>query len=256
MSNNVIIYEQPLNELIRACLRLEQLFLQADHQITDASTIGTRLMISTLMSILQLLDRPDIKAKLAKELTHQVFLLSRLENTPEIDQPKLSELLKQLDELSRTFIDSSGKIGQNLRDIELLSNLRLHLASPGGGCNFDIPVYHCWLQRPDKERLATIKEWFAEFDKVRLANELLLKLVREESKIQHKQAVNGFHQELLDPQIKLRLIRVMIPTEVEAYPEISIGRHFLSVRFFVLNILGRPTQYQRNLNFQLSYCTA
>ena len=134
MINNTIIYEQPLNELIRVCLRIEQLFLQIDHQMVDTSMIGTRTLVASIINLLQLVDRPDLKAKLAKELSHQTSLLSRLENTPEIDQEKLRSILSQLETLARCFIDSSKKIGQNLRDVELLNNLRLHLASPGGGC--------------------------------------------------------------------------------------------------------------------------
>lgn len=256
MIENVITYEQPLNELIRVCLRLEQLFFQVDHQIKDSSVIGTRNMIALIINILQLLERPDLKAKLAKELSHQMQLLAKLEKTPEIDHVKLNELLKQLDELGRWFIESNGRIGQNLREIELLNNLRLHLATPGGGCSFDIPVYHYWLQQPAEIRMETIKSWLTEFNKIRLANDLILKLVREESKTHQKTASNGFHQELLDPQTNLRLIRVRVPKNIVAYPEISLGRHFLSIRFYIPTILERPTQYQHNLSFWLSYCTS
>lgn len=256
MIENVIIYEQPLNELIRVCLRLEQLFYQVDHQIRDTSIHGTRNMIALIINILQLLERPDLKAKLAKELSHQMQLLGKLEKTPEIDHVKLNELLKQLDELGRWLIESSGRLGQNLREIELLNNLRLHLATPGGGCSFDIPVYHFWLQQPTEKRLETIKSWLTEFNKIRLANDLILQLVREESKTHQKTASNGFHQELLDPQINLRLIRLMVPKDIVTYPEISLGRHFLSIRFYIPTILERPVQYQHNLSFWLSYCTS
>ena len=256
MTDNIIIYEQPLNELIRVCLRLEQLFHQIDHQITDTSAFGSRNVISAILNVLHLLDRPDLKAKLAKELTHQMSLLARLENTPEIDKTKLSELLKQLEELSRSFIDSNRKIGQNLREIELLSNLRLHLASPGGGCSFDIPVYYYWLQQSTEIRLATIKSWLSEFNSIRLANSLLLRLVREGSKSLPKTAQQGFYQELLDPQTNLRLVRVMISRDIPAYAEISVGRHFLGVRFFTPNIQERPTQYMHDLQFWLSHCTS
>lgn len=256
MIDNVTIYEQPLNELIRACLRLEQLFFQVDHFISDTSVFGTRNIIVNIINILQLLDRPDLKAKLAKELSHQMHLLMPLANTPEIDQHKLNEILKQLDEYSRCFIDSSGKIGQNLRDIELLNNLRLHLATPGGGCSFDIPIYHYWLQQPANKRLVTINTWLAEFSNIRQANSLILQLIREESKIHQKTAINGFHQELLDPQINLRLLRVAVPTNIAAYPEISLGRHFLSIRFHTPTILERPVQFQHDISFWLSYCTS
>src|SRR5690348_5840268 len=100
MTNNVIIYEQPLNELIRVCLRLEQLFQHIDHLIVDTSPIGTRNLTVTIINLLNLLDRPDLKAKLAKELSLHLNQLARLENTPGIDQQKLSQLLRQLDELS------------------------------------------------------------------------------------------------------------------------------------------------------------
>jgi cell division protein ZapD len=157
MIENAIIYEQPLNELVRVCLRIEQLFQQIDHQIADKSILGTRNVIAIIINLLQLVDRPDLKAKLAKELSHQTVLLARLENTPEIDPQKLRETLNQLDELARCFIDNSKKIGQSLREVELLNNLRLHLASPGGGCCFDIPLYHYWLNQPTDLREATLK---------------------------------------------------------------------------------------------------
>lgn len=252
---NTNTYEQPLNEIVRVCLRLEQLFTQVDHQVSDSSILGTRNLVSLVINILQILDRPDLKAKLAKEFGHQISLLQRLEKTPEIDQSKLRTILKQLEELNRCFIDSSGKIGQPLREIELLNNLRLHLASPGGGCSFDIPVYHYWLHQPVPKREDTINSWLTEFNNIRLATSLLLQLTREGSKVQPKTAEQGFYQELLDPQINLRLIRVTIPKDVPAYPEISVGRHFLSIRFFSPNIHERPTQYLHNFDFKLSYCT-
>lgn len=256
MTTDAIIFEQPLNELIRVCLRLEQLFNQVDHHMVDETSFGTRTVISVIINILHLLDRPDVKAKLAKELSHQTSLLLQLQNTPEIDQNKLNTLLHQLNDLVRCFIDSSGKIGQPLRDIELLNNLRLHLASPGGGCSFDIPLYHYWLLQPFQQRQETINSWLEEFSKIRLATELLLKLIREGTKPQPKMAEHGFYQELLDPQTNLRLIRVAVPGDIQAYPEISVGRHFLSVRFYNPTIHQRPTQCANNINFSLSYCTA
>jgi len=254
MADNIIIYEQPLNELIRVCLRLEQLFQQLDYQITDHSVLGTRNLILSIINLLNLLDRPDLKAKLAKELSHHMTVLARLEDTPEIDQKKLQHLLHQLDELTRCFIDSNGKIGHNLREIELLNSLRLHLSTPGGGCSFDIPVYHYWLQLPAQQRQAMVNSWLLEFNNIRLATKLTLQLIREGTRIQPKTAEKGFYQELLDPQINLRLIRVAVPAEVAAYPEISVSRHFVGVRFFIPSIHERPTQFMENLPFWLSYC--
>ena len=254
MNDNVITYEQPLNELIRVCLRLEQLFGQIDHQILDSSAPGTRNIIIIIINLLHLVDRPDLKAKLAKELSNQMMLLNRLENSPDINQNKLNELLVQLNELSRNFIDSSRKIGHNLREVELLNTLRLHLASPGGGCSFDVPLYHFWLQQPAESRLALIKSWISEFYSVRLATDLILQLAREGSNIQQKTATKGFYQDMLDPQSKLRLVRVILPADAATYPEVSVGRHFLGIRFYSPNIHERPVQYPQSIEFGLAYC--
>ncbi len=256
MIDNAIIYEQPLNEITRVCLRLEQLFNHIEHQATDHTLLGTRDVVIGILTILQLLDRPDLKTKLAKELGHQITLIGRLENTPEIDQNKLHTLLKQLEELSRSLINSNGKIGQSLREVELLNTLRLHLANPGGGCSFDVPIYHYWLQQPAKERQTTISSWLNEFNTIRNSIMLLLQLIREGSKVIEKTAEHGFYQELLDPQINIRLIRVALPAGIAAYPEISVGRHFLSVRFFIPSLQQRPTQYLEDIKFWISHCVS
>jgi cell division protein ZapD len=252
--NQVITYEQPLNEVIRACLRLEQLFQQIDHQLADTSMLGTRNVLTFIINVLHLLDRPDLKAKLAKELSHHLSALLRYGDLPDVDTQKLSVLTKQLEELSRSLIDTNGKIGHRLRDIELLNTLRMHLASPGGACSFDTPLYYYWLQQPAAIRQATIADWLSDFAQIRAAVELVLDLVRKNSKIEEKTAIHGFHQELLDPQSNLRMIRIGILADIPAYPEISVGRHFLGIRFFIPDIQKRPTQYTENLSFALIYC--
>ncbi len=83
---------------------------------------------------------------------------------------------------------------------------------------------------------------------------LLLEIVRHHAKIEEKVAVHGFYQELLDPQSHLRLIRIRIPQTVQAFPEISVGRHFLSARFYEPDIMKRPGQYAGDVPFSLVYC--
>lgn len=248
------IFEQPLNEVIRVCLRTEHMFQQIDHQLNDTTTLGSRKLIYSIINLLQLLDRPDLKAKLAKELTYHLANLMRFGNMPQIDSVKLQELTKQLDDLARSLIDSSGKIGHRLREIELLNSLRLHLATPGGGCSFDTPLYHYWLEQPTSHRQKIILDWLNDFSQVKTATDLILNIVRKNAKVEEKTAVRGFHQEMLDPQSNLRLIRIGLKREIPSYPEISIGRHFLSVRFFVPDIEKRPVQFSDNIPFWIAYC--
>lgn len=253
--NDTIIYEQPLNEIIRVCLRLEHLFHQIHHELNDATELGTRNVIVFIIQTLQLLDRPDLKQKLAKELGYFLSNLMRYGHLPEVDSKKFTRLTQQLDTFSRSLIDSSGKLAYRLRDVELLNTLRLHLSSPGGACNFDVPLYHYWLQQPAKTRQATIMNWLSDFAEIRSIVELVLDLVRNNARVEDKNAVHGFHQELLDPQSNLRMIRIGISAQIHAYPEISIGRHFFSVRYFAPDIEKRPVQFTEDLPFWVAYCS-
>lgn len=252
---NVIIYEQPLNEIFRVCLRFEYLFTSINHYLDDHSFIASRNIITTIINIMNLLDRPDLKTKLAKELTQLTQQLLRLENAHDMDKSKLYNTVDQLNELSNFFINNKGKIAYNLYTSSLLNNLRLHIITPGGGLNFDVPVYHYWLNQPDELRLTQIKEWLKEFDQIITAVTLLLKILRQSAKLMNKIAENGFYQELLDSQQRLSLIRITVPKEVAGYPEISVSRHFVSIRFFIPEISSRPLPCQTNINFGLAYCS-
>lgn len=252
--NDMVIYEHPLNEIIRACIRLEQLFDQINHQLQDKTIAGTRNVIASIIHLLQILDRPDLKSKLAKELSLQHNYLQRYGNSPNTDQEKLQELTRKTDEYSRILIDSSGKIGQKERDIELLKSLRLHHATPGGSSSFDLPLYHYWLQQPAEVRYQTISDWLQDLEQIKAIILLVLDLVRKSGKTEEKTASAGFYQELLDPQSNLRMIRIQISKNIPTYPEVSLGRHFLSVRFFVPDIHERPIQYNEDANFLLTYC--
>lgn len=254
MMKDMVIYEHPLNEIIRACLRLEQLFQQIDHQLRDRSIPGTRNIIATIINLLQILDRPDLKSKLAKELSQHHTNLQRYGDSPDIDAAKLAKLIQQTDEFSRMLIDSSAKIGQKVRDVDLLNSLRLHLATPGGGCSFDLPLYHYWLQQAEDIRYQAIMDWLSDFEQIKTIITLVLELSRKSGKSEEKIAAHGFHQELLDPQSNLRMIRIGVNHQLQTYPEVSLGRHFLSVRFFTPDIHKRPTQYNDNLPFLITYC--
>ena len=254
MTAEMITYEQPLNEIIRVCLRLEHIFQRVDHALKDDTVQGTQQAFQCVIHILHLLERPDLKSKLAKELNCCLTSLMRYGNLPEIDEKKLESFIQQLEELSHHLIESSGKIGHHLRDIELFNLLCLHLGAPGGGLSFDTPLYHYWLAQPLETHRAILHDWLQSFNEIRAAVALLLEIVRNHAKVEEKMATNGFHQELLDPQSNLRMIRVSIQKNIKAFPEMSVGRHFLSTRFFEPDILKRPNQYAGDVPFLLAYC--
>ena len=78
-----IIYEQPANELLRTCLRLEHLFTQLDYHYQNCvSLYHLRSAIRLLLEIINILDRPDLKSKLSQEF-HRVNSIVQKQKTDE-----------------------------------------------------------------------------------------------------------------------------------------------------------------------------
>lgn len=256
MQDDIIIYEQPLNEHIRVCLRLEHLFDQIEVNIENTSEWASRTAVLSLLETVNVIDRPDLKTKLTKALTQHASTLSQLEILPQVDSTKLRSVLTELDRLIDQLYATQGKIGQPLRTNEFLNGIRQHLYNPGGAVNFSNPAFQLWLQKPAVNRIEDLYTWFKEFDQIKDVVNLLLRLTRQSSLPIEKYADKGFYQQALDSNSACEMVRVAVPVTANLYPEISVGRHRLSVRFLEPNCheLGRSKQIDTNIKFKLTCC--
>jgi cell division protein ZapD len=258
VASKTIIYEQPLNELIRACLRLEHLFQQLKYYLQDESPTGSRISLATLLDIVNVTDRPDLRNKLSRVLTHYANVLAPFEQASKVDSQRLREVLIKIDRFVDALHLDHGRFAQNLRENEFLNSVRMHLAKPGGICDFNFPAYHLWLQQPAEYRKQAITTWFKEFEQLRVIISLILQLTRDSSEFLPKIAQQGFYQESLTPTTaSYHMIRVSLPTNLNFYPEISVGRHRLSIHFFSPNFeSSRTIQINQDVEFLLSCCVA
>lgn len=254
MTMEMITFEQPVQEHVRACLRLEHLFLQAENTWRGNSIWESRSCIAAIIEILNILDRPDIKPKLNKELTRILTNFSRLSITPHVDKKKLSGTLTELELGIDALQTMSGKIGQPLRENDFLSTVRQHLMNPGGACNFEVPVYHFWLNLPAEKRQTQLKAWLDELVSIYAVVKLLLKIFRESSTPQKQIAVGGFFQASLDPQVPSQIIQIMVNKSAYSFPVVSLGRHGICVTFFDFTVTSRPTQTENDIEFLLNIC--
>ncbi|MGB6976156.1 MAG: cell division protein ZapD [Gammaproteobacteria bacterium] len=257
MANKIFTYEQPLNELIRVCLRLEHLFQQLKHHLEDESPSGSRIALATLLDITNVTDRPDLRSKFSRVLSHYANALAPLEQAAKVDNYRLREVLVKLDRLIDMLYSSQGRFAQNLRENEFLNSIRLHLAKPGGICDFNFPAYHLWLQQPANDRKQTISSWFKEFEQLYTIVALILQLTRDSTEPLPKVATKGFYQESLAPNISYQMIRVSLPINLSICSEISVGPRRLSIHFYAPNFTGgRAIQINEDVEFQLSCCVA
>ncbi|NDE00964.1 MAG: cell division protein ZapD [Gammaproteobacteria bacterium] len=67
-----LVFEQPLNERMRAYLRIDFLYNQAVFHSHSKSQWGSRAAISSLLDVLAIMSRSDTRADVLKELERQI----------------------------------------------------------------------------------------------------------------------------------------------------------------------------------------
>jgi len=249
-----VTYEQPLNERIRTFLRLEFLFNEFFARHEGAAVWDSRNALASLLDILTIFNRTDLKTEVMKELERQMSTLSALENAPGVDKARLSELLDQFDVLVDRMHALHGQIGQELRQNEFLNSIKQRISIPGGTCDFDLPGYHFWLQRPADNRIADLRRWIKVFEPIQLSIQLLLRLVRESAHSSQETAHEGFFQKMLDPNAPCQLVRVTVSADAPCYAEVSGGRHRFTVRFLEFLPDGNTAQANQDIAFKLTCC--
>lgn len=258
INQNFIVYEHPLNERMRTLLRLENLFNEMDTCASGETAMNAHHTIRVIDQILSLLERMDIKKELCHKLDRHNALLQRIasDHTQTVVDPKrLQEILAAIQYAYRQLNDLAGtRIGQVIREDELLSSVRQRLAIPGGCCSFDLPAYYHWLMQPYETRKVRLNSWTQHFAPIAEVLRLVLKLTRQSAKPETMVADNGLYQMFLEPQANCELVRVFMPTHSPCYPEISGSKHRAHIRFFSFQGAERPTPVYEDITFQLVCC--
>ena len=250
-----IIYEQPLSERIRAFLRLEFLFHRARHLLEHESSWASRLTFEVIIDVMVVLSRADLKKEIIKELDRNLGTLDALSRNPNVDQVRLQEAQTEVRSVLQALHERTTAPGHELRYNELLNAVRQRSSIPAGACDFDLPAFHYWLERPGSQRLHDLREWMATFDAFEASIELCLQLVRESATATREVAEGGFFQRKLGSWMPCQMIRVALPRDLALYPEISAGKQRFTVRFLRPgDASSRPSQTDEDIDFDLLCC--
>jgi len=249
-----ISFEHPLSERIRFLLRLEFLFAQYQHQGADTSAWGLRASLHTLLDILTVMGRADLRTELLKEIFEQHAALTRLSKRPDVNLERLNEVLGNLGGAAEELQGmSSSHPAMMLRENEFLFAILNRSSIPGGACGFDLPAYHRWLAGPAVETQRDLQSWFTNLRPLQRAIGLYLRLLRDSAQPVEHIAAGGIFLHV--PQGPYQLVRVLVPAAADVYPEISAGKHRVSVRFMRLgNVNARNVQAGGNITFRLQCC--
>lgn len=248
-------YEQPLNERMRTFMRLEFLYQQMLYNSELDNDWATRAATSSLLEIMAILMRGDIRSDVHKELDHQIEALEKFQAQPQVDSKRLGTLIGNLAS-SREAVNAVGThFLQALKDSEFLNAIKHRSAIPGGTCEFDLPEYSHWLRQPYARRQVDMNNWLETIQPVCDAVIELLWLIRESAQPADKVAINGMYQHRVQKDATCRLLRVTLPADSTLYPEISGSQHRFTIRFLEWSsIESRAVQTGHDVAFKISVC--
>ncbi len=248
-------YEQPLTERMRTYLRLEFLYRQLRFHLDRTSPWDSRAALSALLDINSILTRGDVRSDVLKELERQQQHLDRLHQAPEVDEVRLSGLLRNLASHREDLIALGPQYLRVMRENEFLSAVKHRSAIPGGTCEFDLPEYTHWLRMPYEQRCQALNAWLEPLRPLCDGVAELLWLMRESGEAARAVAQNGVYQHTLGRSGSFHLLRVSLPAEKRIYPEISAGHHRFTLRFMVWpDVADRAVQVSEDLPFEIKIC--
>ncbi|MEJ2296992.1 MAG: cell division protein ZapD [Woeseiaceae bacterium] len=254
-SAGIADYEQPLSERMRTFLRLEFLYQQMLYNSEREANWATRATIDTLLDILAILSRGDVRSEVHKELDHQLDGLERYQSQPGVDKGRLESLIHNLTTSRADLARIGTSFLQPLKDSEFLSSIKHRSTIPGGTCEFDLPVYSHWLRQPFERRRQDLEKWIAAVRPVCDAVTELLWLIRESAEPTDKVAINGMYQHSMQKDTNCRLLRVTLGNNSSLFPEISGSQHRFTVRFLEWSTVdSRAVQTGHDVRFKLSIC--
>jgi cell division protein ZapD len=254
-SSETLVFEQPLNERMRTFLRLDFLYNQALYHNEIASQWGSRAAMSSLLDILAITTRGDVRSDVLKELERHLTTLNEFQTKPGVDSGRLRTVMSNLLRLRAELLNSGSAFIQPLRDSEFLSAIKHRSAIPGGTCEFDLPDYYYWLSQPADSRTKTFNQWLGMLRPLCDAIAELLWLTRQNGRPRQETAQGGIFHITFERDSPSQLLRISLPVTAGLYPEISGSHYRCSVRFLTWNgLAARPTQAESDVPFVLACC--
>ncbi|NOQ15054.1 MAG: cell division protein ZapD [Methyloprofundus sp.] len=240
---------------MRVFIRLEQLFLQLDHFLMGNSIWDTRASVNTLVDILQVFSRHNLKAEMLKELKRHSNRLNQLSKHEGVDNTRLHNILSELHSSSEKLYASNGKIDLASMKSDLFETVTQRNNIPGGTSSFDLPAYHFWLEQPREVQNENLQMWINQFSPIRTAVDLILNFIRLSGISTHETAHNGFYQTTLDQTQSYQMVIVKLLKTAPYFAEISGGKHRFTTRFMNPAVGNtRPKQANTDVDFSLRYC--
>lgn len=246
-------FEFPFNERIRTYLRLEDLFTKVLHHVEIGHEFSHHAALVSLLQMLDLIDRADLKVDLVQELDRHQMQLAYLQGNPNIDQHALSNTLSSIEQSANAIRNDHQKLGQALRENDWLMSVKQRTNIPGGVCEFDLPSYHHWLNLDVERRRSDLDTWLSRLMPMYEAISIILQLLRGSGQVLSLVAHHGAYQQQLSGHRPAQLLRIDVESS-ECFPEVSANKYAINIRFQRLDFVQKPKICDEDIPFKMIVC--
>jgi cell division protein ZapD len=247
-------YDYPFNERIRTLLRVEDLFAKVLHNVAAGHEYHHHCALLTLLQILDVVDRSELKSELLQELDRQKHAMHLLVGNPAIVADALQATLKDIDIASNGLRLETTKLGQTLRANEWLMSIKQRAGIPGGVCEFDVPSYHYWLGLGEERRTRDLESWLKPLIPMQQAIIIILRILRGSGLTSKLVAVNGAYQKMLGGAKPAQMLKIEMDDDVTCFPEVSANKYAINIRFNSLDCTQKPQKFEDDVQFSLTLC--
>ncbi|OIQ99362.1 cell division protein ZapD [mine drainage metagenome] len=247
-------YDYPFNERIRTLLRVEDLCAKVLHNVEAGHEHHHHSALLTLLQILDVVDRAELKLDLLQELERQRLTMSALIGNPAIAADTLQSILNNIDIAAEALRAETTKLGQTLRANEWLMSIKQRAGIPGGVCEFDVPSYHYWLGLGEARRRQDFQSWLTPLMPMHQAIGIILHILRGSGFTTQLIANKGAYQQMLSGAKPAQMLRIEVADDVTCFPEVSANKYAINIRFNTLDCSQKPQKYDEDVKFTLTLC--
>jgi cell division protein ZapD len=247
-------YDYPFNERIRTLLRVEDLLAKILHNVESGHEYSHHCALLTLLQVLDVVDRAELKLDLLQELDRQKMAMRMLKGNPAIAPKKLDSILADIDGAADALRAETTKLGQTLRSNEWLMSIKQRAGIPGGVCEFDLPSYHYWLGLSEDRRKADFAAWLKPLLPMQQAIGIILHILRGSGATTKLVAVNGAYQQMLGGAKPAQMLRIEVANDLICFPEVSANKYAINIRFNSLDCSQKPQKCDQDIKFALTLC--
>ena len=247
-------YDYPFNERIRTLLRVEDLFAKVLHNVAAGHEYHHHCALLTLLQILDVVDRSELKSELLQELDRQKHAMHSLVGNPAIVADALQAMLNDIEIAANGLRLETSKLGQTLRANEWLMSIKQRAGIPGGVCEFDVPSYHYWLGLGEERRTRDLESWLKPLIPMQQAIIIILRILRGSGATTPLVAVNGAYQKMLGGAKPAQMLKIEMDDNVTCFPEVSANKYAINIRFNSLDCTQKPQKCEDDVQFSLTLC--